>query len=196
MALTAENFRDMMLALLPPGQAWSREPDGGFGLLFKAIGNEFSRIDSSNEQLLLEMSPQTTVALLPEWERDYDLPGACITGAQTFTERRRALVTKYQLIGNQSRQFFIDTAASLGYTITIDEYDEDHPGTQTEYMGIPLTGDAWNYVWQINSPETTIQPRSYGSSYNEPYTAFGNQLLECTLRAIAHDHRALFFAYT
>jgi uncharacterized protein YmfQ (DUF2313 family) len=124
------------------------------------------------------------------------LPGPCITIAQSLADRRKALLAKYRWVGEQSRQFFIDVAADLGYAITITEYNAANPGPQTEYNGIPLVGDAWNFVWQINAAIQNQSIRVYGSQYPGPYQTFGNELLECTLRSLAHTHRVLFFSYT
>jgi uncharacterized protein YmfQ (DUF2313 family) len=196
MARTVEQFRDVMLALMPRGFAWPTEPNSNWGQLFMALAEEFTRIDIRNESLLAEFYPRTTLELLEDWEKNYGLPGQCIHEVQTLNERHRALLTKYRLVGRQDKQFFIDVAADLGYVITITEYDVNHPGPQTEYNGFPLTGSAWNYVWQINAQLETLQLRTYPSSYSGPYGAFSIELLECTLRGLAHDHRALFFAYT
>lgn len=196
MARIAKEFCDMMLAMLPHGAAWPRDPDSNWGKLLLAIAFEFARIDARNEQLLAEMDARSTAELLSEWEMDYALPGPCISEPQTLVERRAALIAKKVYRGRQDRQMFIDAAAQLGYVITLTEYDEAHPGSQTEYNGIPLTGDAWNFVWQVNAQLITSQARVYRSEYSGPYTAFSNELLECTLRSLAHTHRVLFFAYS
>lgn len=196
MARSVEKFRDLLLALLPQGPAWPRDPRSVWGGLLYATAEEFARIDERNEALLRELDPRGAVELLPEWERDYALPGPCIHSAQSLVDRRNALVAKYRQIGEQSRQYFIDVAAGLGYAITITEYNAANPGPQTSYNGIPLSGDAWNFVWQINAPATAVQARLYGSRYGEPYRAFNVEILECTLRALAHDHRVLFFSYS
>lgn len=197
MARSVEQFRDMMLALLPRGPAWPTSKDSQLAQWLMGMAEEFARVDAKNEQLRMEMNPAKTVDLLPEWERDYGLPTQCMAGiAQTFTQRRNNLVEKYKLVGNQSKPFFIALAAAIGYTITITEYDENNPGPQSNYNGIPLSGDAWNFVWQVNASNTTITPRSYGSAYGEGYSSWGNELLECTMRYFSHGHRVLFFSYT
>ncbi len=196
MARVAAEFRDMMLAMLPRGAAWPREPESSWGRLLHACADEFARIDARNEQLLAEMDTRTVSELLPEWEIDYALPGPCITEPQSFTQRRAALISKFRHVGRQDREFFIEVAAALGYTITITEYNEANPGPHTDYAGLPLTGDAWNYVWQINAQDTSSDAREYGSGYPGPYVGFGIELLECTMRSLAHTHRVLFFAYS
>ena len=195
MARSIDDFLDMMLALLPRGAAWPRDRDSQFADLLYAAAVEFSDIDSRSEQLLREMSPYSCAELLEDWETEYALPGDCIQYVQTTNERRNALTEKYARLGEQSKQFFIDAAAMLGYTITITEYDQNNPGPQADYNGIPLAGDAWNFVWQINAPSTTVVRKRCGTACGEPLTTFGNELLECTLRELAHAHRVLFFAY-
>ena len=69
-----------------------------------------------------ESDPRSTIELLPDWERNWGLPDPCYTSPQSIDERQRALVMRMTMLGAQSRQFFIDVAAMLGYTITITEY--------------------------------------------------------------------------
>lgn len=196
MARVAEEFRDMMLAMLPKGAAWPTDANSNWGRLFHGIAEEFARIDARNEQLLREMDSRSVSELMSEWEDDLGLPGPCVTEAQTLAQRRNALIAKFRYHGRQDKQFFIDVAAELGYTITITEYDQAHPGPQPDYNGIPLSGDAWNFVWQINAANSNASLRTYGDEYPAPYTAFGNELLECTMRSLVHTHRVLFFAYS
>jgi uncharacterized protein YmfQ (DUF2313 family) len=196
MARSLEQYVEIMLSMLPHGDAWPRDPNSETGQRFAAIAAEFVLIDQRNDQLLREMMPSTTVELLPDWETDHGLPDPCIVTAQTFTERRNALINKYRFIGAQDQQFFIDVAIDLGYTITISEYSESIPGPQSEYEGISLAGDAWNYVWQINAEDNNIVRKQVGTPTGEPLSTWGNEGLECALRSLAHDHRILFFTYT
>lgn len=196
MARSVEQFRDMMLALLPQGSAWPRDPKSNWGLLFTAFAEEFARVDARHEQLMNEMDPRGALELLPEWESDYALPGPCITTEQTLAERRKALLEKYRRVGRQDRAFFIEVAAALGYAITITEYNPTNSGPQTEYNGMPIAGDSWNYVWQINAQLLNRTQRVFGSQFPGPFQTYGNEMLECTLKALAHNHRVLFFSYT
>ena len=139
------------------------------------------------------MSTHTTAQMLDEYELDYGLPD-CVLDAQTTLQRLNALMIKDDLVGGQDRQFFIDLAAQLGYAITIAEFNEANPGPPTAFQGVPLAGQDWNFVWQITA-DTNITPRGYGSQYNERYSNTNSELLECTLRAYAHDHRVLLFNF-
>ncbi|TNC80721.1 MAG: hypothetical protein C9356_12535 [Oleiphilus sp.] len=204
MALTIETLRDVLLASLPNGPMWPRAGDSQWGLLFEAIAPEFVEIDELDQQLIKEMSPHTASLLFDEWEAELGLPDACHGEGQTYNQRHFAMKERYSTIGRQDKQFFIDLAARLGYTITIDEFSPSNPGPagnlevvkqNGETFHVSPSGDEWNYVWRVNAPSTVNQPRQYPSQYGEPYTIVGNDLLECTLRQYAHEHRVLIFAY-
>ena len=191
--LTADNIVDMLIALLPHGDAWPTQRDSWWGEIFYSFADEFVVIANQIELLKKEMSTHTTDLLISEYESDYGLPD-CIFTAQTFLQRRAALSIKDGLIGRQDKQFFIDIAVELGYAITIAEFNAANPGPPTAFQGVALTGDDWNFVWQITA-DTNITPRTYGSQYNEQYRNANGELLECTLRAYAHDHRVLLFNF-
>jgi uncharacterized protein YmfQ (DUF2313 family) len=85
---------------------------------------------------------------LPDWERNWGLPDPCYTAPQSIGERQRALVMRMTMMGAQSRDFFIELAAMIGYTITISEYRVfvcglDRCGDNRQYGGIPVTYNDW-----------------------------------------------------
>jgi uncharacterized protein YmfQ (DUF2313 family) len=94
--------------------------------------------------------------LLPDWERNWGLPDPCLTHPPTaLNDRRLALVAKMTMLGGQSRQFFIDLAATYGYTITITEYAPYMTGVSRvgDQSGIYNPGDPTHYHWQLGPPE-------------------------------------------
>lgn len=184
------------MALLPEGEAWPRDPASYWGLLFKGFYPEMKRELALREQLLDEMSVSSAQLFFSDYETEYGLPDTCSGDDQTVSQRRQSLILKEAEEGRQDRQYFIDVAARLGFEITITEYSENNPGPQTDYQGLPIRGADWNFVWQINAPQTTVQPRQYGSAYGEAYTILGNNVLECVLRSLVHAHRILFFSYS
>jgi len=76
----------------------------------------------ASKLLEVESDPRQTIELLPDWERNWGLPDPCYEAPLTIAERQLALVMRMTLEGGQSRKFFIDIAAMIGYTITITEY--------------------------------------------------------------------------
>ena len=131
---SGDDYADAFQALLPQGQAWPRvwdtEDGTPLGLARSAlmkVVRGLCRIWGDFELrasalLEVESDPRTTVELLPDWERNWGLPDPCYQSPQSISARQQALVMRMTLWGAQSRQFFIDVAAMIGYTITITEY--------------------------------------------------------------------------
>jgi uncharacterized protein YmfQ (DUF2313 family) len=118
------DYRDAFLELLPQGQAWPKHTiDSVLWQACDGLNNYWGFVDGRAADLLeIESDPRTTVELLPDWERNWGLPDPCYTAPQTIAERQIALVARMTLYGSQSREFYINFAAFLGYTITITEY--------------------------------------------------------------------------
>lgn len=196
MGLNAEAYARQLKALLPTGPAWTgTDKMGVFGRLLLAIGDELARIDARCDDLIRELDPATTTELLPDWERVLGLPDPCLTQAQTLQQRRAAVVTKYTLLGGQNAQFYIDLAASIGFPITITEFDPFVAGSDA---GDPLSNDegGWPYTWQVNAPEETIQYfRSGQNTSGDALRTWGNEQLECAINARKPAHTNLLFAY-
>ena len=97
-----------------------------------------------------ESDPRLTIELLPDWERNWGLPDPGVTAPLTIAERQFALVQRMTMLGAQSREFFIELAASIGYHITISEYRVfvcglDHSGDNRVYGdGSDPMLDEWN----------------------------------------------------
>ena len=81
------------------------------GALLDAVA---ARLDA----LLLESFPDTTSELVADWERICDITPPA---GSTLQNRRNAIVRKLRETGGLSIAYFTALAASMGYTITIDE---------------------------------------------------------------------------
>lgn len=177
MALSADDFKCVLGALLPPGGAWPIEGDSDLQKMIAAIAEEFARIDLRAEQLILEIDPRTATELLNEWEEALGLPDPCITGTLTFAERRQNAYVAYTLRSAPSDEWLISVAKNIGFDITITN---------------PSPG-----LWQVNAPAETLQLATYGNTvYGDPYRTFGReQLLECTMSKLNRAHATVQFNY-
>jgi uncharacterized protein YmfQ (DUF2313 family) len=121
---SGDEYRDAFLTLLPQGQAWPKHSiDSVLWQASDGLCKFWGYVDGRAADLLeRESDPRTTVEILPEWERAFGLPDPCYSAPQTIADRQRELVLRMTLLGGQSRQFFIDYAARIGYTITISEF--------------------------------------------------------------------------
>lgn len=120
---TGDDYAEALAKLLPTGPAWPRDPEADLMKYVRGIVQIFGLVDGRAADLLeIESDPRITLELLLDWERAWGLPDDCVAEPLTIGDRQIALVTKMTLLGGQSRQFFIDEAAHIGYTITISEF--------------------------------------------------------------------------
>jgi uncharacterized protein YmfQ (DUF2313 family) len=94
------------------------ELEGDFAAATAIEGQHLDDAVARAEQLLQEMFPDQTAELVQEWER---ICALIPSDGDTLQKRRDRVVAKLRETGGLSRQYFIDLAAVMGYTISIDE---------------------------------------------------------------------------
>lgn len=193
MALTAADYTAQLQALLPPGAAWSREPQATLTQVLSALAAEFARLDARAEQLLVETDPRTTAELLADLERVAGLPDRCSGLDATTGERRAALVTRITTLGGQSPAYYVALAAAIGYDITVTEYV---PHTVADDVDTPLIGELWLHWWQVTAPLDTVIEFTVQDFVTDPLASWGNDSLECLIRRLKPAHTEVLFAYT
>jgi uncharacterized protein YmfQ (DUF2313 family) len=149
---SGDDYVQPYVDLLPRGQAWPTWDSGSALMAYLQGAAQIWGDVDVNAALLLEVEsdPRSTVILLPDWERAFGLPDDCLAEPLTIGDRQKALVTRMTLLGGQSRQFFTNLAAEMGYQILTVEHS---PFT----CGISQVGDTrdWNgegspwYRWEI-----------------------------------------------
>jgi uncharacterized protein YmfQ (DUF2313 family) len=194
MGLTAADYLYLSQNLLPNGPAWPREADAFATRLLDAWSQEFARIEARVDALIDEADPRTAIELLADWERNYGLPDECFSPSSTIAERRGRLLQKIAFQGGQSRQFFIDFVAALGYPdATITEYK---PFNANSKCNAPLNQGGWRYAWLLSVPAASTSVRFKANSRaNEPLTRFGDPGLACILAKYKPAHTILYIGY-
>ena len=120
---SGDDYGTALLSLLPTGQAWPRDEASVLVRAMRGVADVLGYVDGRAADLLeRESDPTQTVELLSDWERNWGLPDECFGDNESIDQRRRILMMVMTMLGGQSRQFFIDMAAWLGYIIRIDEY--------------------------------------------------------------------------
>lgn len=193
MAMTRAQHREQLRALLPPGRALE---DGGSGTLTElldALAQECGRVDDSADSLVDEADPRTTYELLSDWERIAGLPDPCVGTPGTIEQRRDALVQRLTSRGGQSPAYFIALAQSLGYAVTVTEFQ---PATVNMTVNKPLYGADWAFAWQVNAAQTTVTAATVASPVNEALRTWGNAALECVISDRKPAHTKVLFAYS
>ncbi|TJZ78798.1 YmfQ family protein [Chitiniphilus eburneus] len=195
MAMTAEDYRQQLSALLPLGLAWPREPDSTLQRVLGAFGAGLAGVDSRSNELLRETYPPTSYELLADWERIAGLPDECsLLGSQTVQERRNAVAAKLAATGGQSRNYFINVAARYGHpNATITEYRARRYGHSR--LGQRYGGWRWQFVWQLRLPVIPVVPRECGDPFGEPFQTWGDTQLECMINKLKPAHTWVLFSY-
>lgn len=142
----AEHWLGILKANLPKGPAWSVPVGSRFEQLLLAMADEFARADERLVRLVEEADPRTTVELIGEWERNFGLPDACAPLSTVLDDRQIAVAQRMVTVGGQSRAYFEELAARIGYTIRIVEYRAAHIGDR---IGTYLFGDDSRFVWGV-----------------------------------------------
>jgi uncharacterized protein YmfQ (DUF2313 family) len=175
-----DRYRSLLKKLLPPGLAFTRGAGTNMDALLSGMSEEAARIDDRAGDLLFEMFPDTTTELLSDWETVWGLPDPCAGALDTLSERRAALLSRMVHVGQQTPGFFVRVAATLGYTITIEENVDGNP-----------------YVWRINSNviPTPVYARAGSARAGDPIRTWGEYMLECAMRALNPAHLELLFSY-
>jgi len=193
---TAEDYAQVMADLLPRGWAWARDPGAILMLTIEGLAVEYARVHARDCDLLAESYPGTALETLTDWERICGLPDPCTGELGTIQERRLAILAKLAARGGQSRQYYIDVAAAIGFTITIEEFNAFRVGqNRTSHA---LYGEAWLYYWRVTSWEQNqkiIAFRTGQSATRERLRSWGNDMLECLIRGIMPAHTIVQFAY-
>jgi len=191
---SASEYGQAMLALLPRGPVWPREPDSVLYRVMGALAPTYVRSHKRSGELIEEAFPATTNELLAEWEATMGLPDPCAGEAPTFALRRAQVVAKLTGRGGQSKEYFIAVALSLGFAITITEFREFCADDPCEG---PLYGDLWAFAWQVNAPLVSLLEFEADTwRADDPLAIWGNAILECALQAIKPAHTTLLFSYT
>jgi uncharacterized protein YmfQ (DUF2313 family) len=195
MSYTADQYRDHLKALLPPGRALPRERGSNLDALLDALAQELARLDARAERLPVEAVPSTTTELLSDWEAAAGLPDNC-SGSLPETQqgRRNDLVSKLVSQGGQSAAYFIELAAALGFEVEIEEFRPFLAGIS--HSSDALTNGDWRFTWRVRAPEVTVLPfRSGISAAGERLAVWGNAGLECRVRKYKPAHTIVLFAY-
>jgi uncharacterized protein YmfQ (DUF2313 family) len=212
---SGDDYAQQYLELLPTGQAWPREP--GSVLVNACFGlNEYwGFVDGRAGDLLeIESDPRTTTELLPDWERAWGLPDPCYPGASTLDERRKMLVLQMTLLGEQSRDFFIRTAAWVGHDIKITEHAPFMVGVSsvgdTRQQNLLHGEDNVHFRWEIGPPEIRYYWTAHAGQARliwfrcsvsqcgvDPHLRIGVESdLECLLNRWRPAHTVLVYDYS
>jgi len=203
---TEAGWLQSFLDLLPPGKLFDLVRSGGSRLtqIVDGLAPEFNRVSFSLFDLWTQSDPRyaldttdtvagaapagyayDTIALLPDFERNYGLPDPCIGAAAANDERRAILYAKWIATGGQTAAYFIEVAEGLlgsGFTVTITVPKYAPFRCDISACGDPLYGEEYYYVWNMDvSPVPTAAQQT---------------ALECLINRFKPAHTIAEFTYT
>lgn len=151
-------------------------------LVLSCFSTEMWRFEKRVVTLLTEMVSALSVELLPDWEELAGLPDECSSLAATYEERQNTVHEKITAqYTYMSKQFYIDYAAGLGVTITIETWTP----LAASRCGVARCGVArcasldTPFWWKVNLP--TGDPM--------------NDTIECLFNKLKPAETTLVFAY-
>ena len=193
--MKVEEYHSQILKLLPKGVLWDSLPL--FKLLFKPLAQGLKYIDERMDKLLLESRPLSAVETLEDWENDYGLPDPCTGQLPTIYQRQIALWQKIIDDGGQRDVDYMEIAARMGYSITIEELQELPPNAPQPQFG-SLTGRWREFVVHINSARNETyfrQEATTESTTEDRIDASSHFNLECVIRRLKPAHTKVYFNY-
>lgn len=145
---SVNNYVSALQALMPRGLAWPRDTSSIQAAVLAGLAPSLHRVNVDANQLLVDAFPATVDALLAEWNATLGLPGATgYTGSDLPTQQDQ-VVAALTDSGGQSAAYFIDLAARLGLTISINGY---RPWTVDDAVDVPIFGTAWAHAWRVSA---------------------------------------------
>jgi len=202
---TEAGWLQSFLDLLPPGKLFDLVRSGGSRLtqIVDGLTPEFNRVSNVLNDLWRQSDPREaldttdppktlinphgydTIALLPDFERNYGLPDPCIGAPATNDERRAILYAKWIANGGQTAAYFIEVAEGLlgaGFTVTITSPYLLGGWTPLSTPIYPFLTQSAFYSWTM---DVTPVP-----------TAAQQTALECLINRFKPAHTAAYFTYT
>lgn len=156
-------------------------------------GKHLDNVQSRAEDLLKEFFPDEAYELLQDWERVCGLtPGA----DDTLQLRRDMVIVKLRELGGLSRVYFIQLAASRGYTITIEELGPFMAGIGR--AGDALYVEAVIWIWRVKvAGQSLYYFRAGQAAANESLLWWPAQTaLENILNELKPAHTFIIFDYS
>ncbi len=178
---------------MPRGRVWPRDADAIQSRTLAGCAPTYTRLTARANNVISDGFPGSTYELLPEWEASLGLPDPCAGAAPTTQQRRNQAVSRLIATGGQSISYFTAVAAALGYTITITQFAPSRFGRP---FGRAFGGVAWAFAWQVNAPTFTVNSFQFGGSFGAPFANWGNNVLQCELKAYAPAHTTVLFSYS
>lgn len=144
--MLSQDYKNLLLQLLPPGLAYSAESGSRQMMLVDALAEELARIDARGQQIIEEADPSTSTELYEEWLQLAAIPDSCSALASSVEDYRKQLLQKLASITDQAPATYEALADSLGYDARVVEFDMFVAGSA---CGDPLYDEFWQNAFSV-----------------------------------------------
>ncbi len=180
MAHSVEQWGEALQQQMPRGRAWPRDVDADLPKYVMGFAKRLADLELSADQLLLEMRPETTVQLLPEWEEYLGLPECDISG-QSFEQRRAAVVEKYHRKGGLQIWMIEQIAAALGFNVKVTEQWPHHVLRSVTY---PIYPASTRFILRVDVYDLPEERFTVLDNVLVPLRGTAPLMLECVLNRL------------
>ena len=192
-ARTAQDYKQQLAALLPPGPAWQAELQPQVHDLLAALAQEFGRIDARSADLLRESFLGTFHEALTDWERTLALPDECMGASGTVAERKAMVRMHLVEQGGQTTAYYVQLAARMGYrNASVQELRAPRFG-RSRFGHDHFGSWAAQFMWVLHAGERLAGGARFGLSvWGERYGGNPSNALVCVIRRAAPAHTLEF----
>lgn len=183
---------ELLARLLPPAAYQANEPQLAAELA--AEGNALDAALLRADQVRAAVTPYGAGDLLPDWERVCGLKPVAGAGYQ---QRLQAVLAKLAETGGLSIPYFTNLAASMGYTIMIEEPQPFRAGVNRAGDTIYHADVIW--CWRVHVSGSNTQSFLFraGMSYaGERLLSFGDAVLETIFNDLKPAFSYVDFTYS
>jgi len=185
------SYQSLLSALLPPV---SYSPDQSMlSAELYAEGNTLEAATASADRVKNAVTPLYAETLLPDWERVLAITPA---SSATYQSRLNAVLSKLNEVGGLSIPYFVGLAASIGYTISIDEPQPFRAGTSHVGDTVYIPDIVFIWLTTVTGSSTPVYRFRSGSSVvAERLTSFSDAVIESVFNDLKPAHTFVYFAY-
>ena len=175
--ITTTDYLAAAKALLPRGRALAASVGSVQEAVLAAMADVCAALHAAAIRLIdVECDPHTTDEMLSDFEQAWGLPDTCLPNPGTDDKRRLILLARIGDKGGLNKQRYIDLAASLGLTVTVDEIGP--------------------FVWRMNVPEAVeIATATCADTSDVQLRSWGDAALECAVLMRNRASCVVLFAY-
>ena len=197
MAMSVENYRQMLVSLLPRGKIWNsfKERTSLGSKFLESFAVELNRCEAFLWKLPEEAFPDTTDLLFYRWLSAWGIPDDCVKAIYSeisVSELRKQLILKILSMTYLSREFYVLIAESFGYSIQIEEPQIFTTESSTEDQ---LYGPEAVFTWIVITKQKSLSYFDVSWSSEDPLALWGDTAFECLMKALSPAHLSIWFKY-